>query len=408
MPPSGNVAVLPDLRMANMALPSEASNFSMRPTTLLNPHLSFQSMPEYNSKIREFEEELKKTKYNKKTQHHVGLVKAKIAALRDKEQSRAAGKGKTYSYDVRKTGDASAVILGYPSVGKSTLLNKLTNQESKTAAYAFTTLTVIPGLLEHKGAKIQILDVPGIVKGAAAGTGRGKEVLAVMRSANLVIILIDVNSQDHLNVLIREIFESGIRINQKRPDVKIKKTARGGIRIGKTVKKLTLTDATIQGIMKEMGIMNAEVVIREDISDDQLIDCIEDNRIYLPAITVVNKIDMVDPEKAKAVARDVKADILVSAEKGINIEQLKEAIFRKLNFIRMYMKEPGKKPDMEEPLIMTHGCTIRDVCRKLHREFESKFKFARLWGPTAKFPGQKILRLDTGLKDTDVLEIHLI
>ena len=63
---------------------------------------------------------------------------------------------------------------------------------------------------------------------------------------------------------------------------------------------------------------------------------------------------------------------------------------------------------MEEPLIMTHGCTIRDVCRKLHREFESKFKFARLWGPTAKFPGQKILRLDTVLKDTDVLEIHLI
>ena len=159
--------------------------------------------------------------------------------------------------------------------------------------------------------------------------------------------------------------------------------------------------------MKEMGIMNADVVIREEITDDQLIDCIEDNRIYLPAITVVNKIDMVDPERAKAVARNVKADILVSAEKSINIEHLKELIFQKLTFIRTYMKEPGKKADMDEPLIMTKGCTVRDVCRKLHRDFESKFKFARIWGPSAKFDGQKILRLDMALKDMDVLEIHL-
>ena len=51
------------------------------------------------------------------------------------------------------------------------------------------------------------------------------------------------------------------------------------------------------------------------------------------------------------------------------------------------------------------GATIKDVCEKLHRDFVSKFRFARVWG-SSKFPGQK-LGLDYVLRDKDVLEIHL-
>jgi small GTP-binding protein len=61
-------------------------------------------------------------------------------------------------------------MIGFPSVGKSTLLTKLTGTIviylgtfSKIAAYEFTTLTCIPGVLRHKGAKIQLLDLPGII-----------------------------------------------------------------------------------------------------------------------------------------------------------------------------------------------------------------------------------------------------
>jgi len=104
-------------------------------------------------KIKEFEHELSTTKYNKKTQHHIGLVKAKIANLKKKELVRSASKGKKEGYSVRKTGDGTVIMLGFPSVGKSTLLNKITNANSPIGSYDFTTLSVIPGTMEYKHAK---------------------------------------------------------------------------------------------------------------------------------------------------------------------------------------------------------------------------------------------------------------
>jgi len=147
-------------------------------------------------KIKELEEQISNTKYNKKTQHAIGLYKAQLAKLKEKQKSRSGGK-KGEGYTVRKTGDGTVVLLGFPSVGKSTLLNALTNANSPVGSYAFTTLTVIPGILDYKYAKIQILDVPGVVYGAAAGTGRGKEVLAVIRNADLILFLIDVFHPEH-------------------------------------------------------------------------------------------------------------------------------------------------------------------------------------------------------------------
>ena len=82
-------------------------------------------------------------------------------------------------------------------------------------------------------------------------------------------------------------------------------------------------------------------------------------------------------------------------------------IFRKLNFIRVYCKEVGKKADLDVPMIMFKGATIKDLCEKLHRDFVNKFKFARIWGPSAKFPGQELKRLEHALVDGDIVELHL-
>lgn len=359
----------------------------------------------YEDKIKELEAEISKTKYNKRTQHHIGLVKAKLAKLKEKEVSRGSGGGGGEGYAVRKSGDATVVLLGFPSVGKSTLLNALTDAESEVGAYAFTTLTVVPGLLEYEGAKIQILDVPGIVKGAAAGTGRGKEVLAVLRSADLVLMLIDPFYPGHLKYLKKEVYDTNIRMDKEKPDVKIVKKAKDGIKIGRTV-KCDLTDETITDVLKEFRINNADVVIRSPIDVDELIDVIENNKVYIPSVTVLAKADLLSETKRNELEKKLNPDLVISAHTKYHIDDLKRLIFDHLNFMRVYMKEPQKPADMNEPMIVKVNSSVEDVCRKIHKDFVKKFKFCKVTGPSAKFPNQK-LALKHILKDGDVLEIHL-
>lgn len=364
-------------------------------------------MSKLQERIKDLETQLSTAKYNKATQHAFGVMKAQLAKLKETVEKRASIGKSDAGWFVKKSGDGSVVLLGFPSVGKSTLLNVLTGSKSKVAAYAFTTLTVIPGMMEYKKAKIQILDVPGIVQGAAAGTGRGKEVLAMVRNANLILILIDALHPEHYQAILDEVYETGIRVNQNPPDVKIVKKSRGGLDIGTTVKLTKITKETIAAVLKEFRINNADLVIRSDIDVDQLIDCIEGHRKYIPAITVVSKMDLVSPEQIKHIKDTIKPQVFISAEQGTNIPQLKDAIFNGLGFIRLYLKEINKKADMEEPLVLTTGSTLRTLCDKLHRDFVKKFKFAKIWGRSAKFPGQQFRDLDKELTDGDVIEIHL-
>ncbi len=358
-------------------------------------------------KIKALEKEISETKYNKRTQHAVGLLKAKLAGLKEKQETRAAKNSAVKDgYQVRRTGDATVILIGYPSTGKSTLLNSLTNADSEVGAYEFTTLSVIPGMMEYNSAKIQVLDVPGIVSGAASGRGRGKEVLACMRNADLCIVVIDAMQPQQLPSIMKELYDTGIRVNQKRPDVKLRKTSKDGIRIGKTVKLPELDDQTIKDVLKEMRINNADVLIRTPINVDQLIDFVAGNKKYMPMILIVNKMDALSEEKREEIRQLIKPDLMISAQKKIGLEDLKKKMFEKLEFIRVYLKEPGKPADTGVPLIIFKDSTVRNVCDKLHKDFVNNFKFCRVWGDSAKFGGQK-LALTHVLKDKDILEVHI-
>ncbi|MGD1004339.1 MAG: GTP-binding protein [Methanoregulaceae archaeon] len=366
-------------------------------------------MNSLEEQIKELEDELQRTPYNKATSKHIGRIKAKIARLRDEAVTRAmkaGGGGEGFS--VKKSGDATAVLVGFPSTGKSTLLNQLTGTNSAVAAYSFTTLHVVPGALEYKGAKIQILDIPGLIAGAAMGKGRGKEVIGVVRSADIIIILVDVFNQQHVDVLLKELHDAGIRINCKKPDITIKKTAYGGVRLS-SVGVLDLDIGEVRSILAESKMMNADVLIRGNATQEDFIDAVQGNRIYVPAFIAVNKVDLVDQEIYDMIEKGLinrfdTPPIMISAQSGFHMEELKDEVYNSLGFIRLFLKPHGGEADLDEPLIIRKGSNVHDVCTKLHRDFVHKFRYARIWGKSVKHPGQRV-GLTHRLKDGDLLTI---
>ena len=159
---------------------------------------------------------MSRTQKNKATATHLGLIKAKIAKLKkellENAASSSGGGGGGRGFDVSKSGDARVGLVGFPSVGKSTLLTRLTGTyrcvlspffplhfrllflsffDSEAASYEFTTLTASPGTLNYNGAKIQILDLPGIIEGANDGKGRGRQVISAAYTCDVLMIVLD-------------------------------------------------------------------------------------------------------------------------------------------------------------------------------------------------------------------------
>ncbi len=358
-------------------------------------------------KIKAIQDEMAKTQINKATEKHVGLLKAKIAKLKREQEDNVIKKSgmKQDGFDVRRSGDATIVFIGLPSVGKSTLLNKMTGAKSTVGAFTFTTLTVVPGMMVYRGAKIQVLDLPGIIKGASSGKGLGKRILSVARTADLVLLMLDVFQPFHEDVLVNELGNIGIRLNQLPPNLTIEKASMGGIAVAQQVKLTKISVDHLKAILHLYGIVSARVVVREDVTSEQLADHIAGNISYSKAITILNKIDLVDKAFLKDLKTKIKSEVIeVSANSDINIELLKEKIYQKLKFIRIYLRPKGGETDFKEPLIARESDTVEDICNKLHRRLKREFRYGLVWGKSVKFGGQRV-GLSHILLDEDVLTI---
>ncbi|PSQ13716.1 GTP-binding protein [Halobacteriales archaeon QS_8_69_73] len=313
-------------------------------------------------------------------------------------------------YAVEKHGDATVALVGFPSVGKSTLLNALTNADSEVGSYEFTTLDVNPGMLECNGANIQLLDVPGLIEGAADDRGGGQAVLSVVRTADLVLFVLSAFEIDQYERLSDELYENKVRLDTEPVQVNVRKRHKGGINLT-TSDRVSLDDETITEVLRQYDFVNADVTIREDLTIDQLVDAIQDNREYLPSAVAVNKVDLIEPEYLETVEanlRDHDVDpeeaVFISAEEERGLESLTETIWDDLGLIRIYMDKPGRGVDREEPLVLTEGATVDDALEKLGGSFDQRFRFARVTGPSAKHDEQQVGR-DHELVDEDVLRI---
>ncbi len=293
-------------------------------------------MVDLSEQIEAIEKEIRETPYHKATEHYIGKLRAKLAKLRSRQQGQAKKKGGK-GYAIKKQGDATVVLIGSPSVGKSTLLNKLTNARSKIAPYAFTTVSVIPGMMKYHDAQIQILDVPGLIKGAEKGKGKGREVLSVARAADLIIIITDINQAEEIKKIKKALKKNGIEIN-KTPDP------------------------------------------------------LFPNKVYVPGLLVINKLDLAKDYKHYSKA------LHISAEKNLGLEKLRKEIWKKLKLVRLYLIKQNEKPNLDSPIIMKKGQSLTDVAKKIGESFAEEKKEATIWGTGAKFPSQEV-SLSTKVKE---------
>lgn len=335
-------------------------------------------------RIKELEAEYARTQKNKATEGHLGLIKARLAKLRGEllaESSSGGGGGEGFA--VQKSGDGRVALIGFPSVGKSSLLSQLTDTESLAAGYEFTTLTCIPGNLVYNDTKIQLLDLPGIIEGAAHGKGRGREVIAVARTADLVLIVLDAAKEgvnNHRAILERELETVGLRLNKQPPDVTLSRKKTGGVKFNATVPLTKLGDdpqKTVLAILHEFKLHNVELLVRQDITTDELIDVINGNRKYVRCVYVYNKIDAITLEEIDVLARQPYS-VVVSVHAELNLDYLLERMWDAMGLIRIYTKRRGSPPDLEEPVVLSTqrpgGITVEAAARHVSRELLTIFK----------------------------------
>ncbi|KAL1739465.1 P-loop containing nucleoside triphosphate hydrolase protein [Schizophyllum fasciatum] len=360
-------------------------------------------------KIKEIEDEMARTQKNKATSYHLGQLKAKLAKLKREliTPGGGGGGGGGVGFDVARTGVASVGFVGFPSVGKSTLMSKLTGTHSEVSAIDFTTLTTVPGTVKVHGAPIQILDLPGIIEGAADGRGRGKQVIAVARTCNLIFIVLDVLKPLGDKKIIEEELEGfGIRLNKRPPQILVRKKEKGGIAITNTVPLTNIDHDEIKAVLSEYKISNADVAIREpNATADDLVDVVEGNRVYIPAIYVLNKIDAISIEELDLLYK-IPNSVPISSGQWMNIDELIDTMWKALDLVRVYTKPRKLPPDYTQPVVLKRGkCTVEDFCNSIHKEIAKQMKFAIVWGASAKHSrGQKV-GLDHVLEDEDVVHI---
>lgn len=309
-----------------------------------------------------------------------------------------------------KYGNARVALIGFPSVGKSTLLTELTGTESEAAAYEFTTLTCIPGVIHYNGAKIQLLDLPGIIEGASQGKGRGRQVIAVSKTADLIMMVLDGakdNVLRHREILTAELESVGLRLNQRPPDVYFRKKKTGGLTFTATCKLTHIDEKMAYQILHEYKIHNCELLIREDITVDQLIDVLEaPSRKYVRCLYVFNKVDMLSIEELDALARQPNTAV-ISCRMKLGLDQLLARMWEEMALVRVYTKPPKGRPDFEEPVILSSergGMTVGNFCKQVHASLLRTLAYANVWGASAKHTPQRVGAQHV-LEDEDVVSL---
>lgn len=282
-------------------------------------------------------------------------LRRKLSKLRSTaEATRRSGRRQQESpYHIVKEGAAQIVVVGAPNVGKSSLVDALTNATPEIAPYPFTTRFPTPGMMSLDNVPVQIIDTPPLSREWVE-----PQLLTLIRRADLILVMVDLQGDP-----IEQYEETLALLDENR-----------------------IAPARRRGRIDE-----------------------ERRMTFKPMLVLVNKADDAALDEDFEALCELLGDtvcplIPISAATGRNLDAMQRAVFECLGIIRVYAKPPGREPDMSAPFVLKRGSTVEDLAAKVHRDFVENLRSARVWG-TGVFDGQMVGR-DHVLHDGDVVELN--
>lgn len=311
---------------------------------------NFKKAATTEEKIAALEEMLAVIPKHKGTEKLQADLKKRLSKLKEENLKKVAAK-RFDPFHIEKQGAGQVVLFGFPNTGKSSLLNALTRASTKVAEYPFTTTMPVSGMMPFEDILIQMVDLPPITSDMSPPGISG-----ALIGADIIMVVFDASSDECLD-----------QINES---------------INFLHKKRVIREETIPGV--------------RSVSHDRV-------------LLVGNCIDRPGSRENIDIARELCPGgfnlYTVSAVTGKNLEDLKAALFKTLDIIRVYSKIPGREPDMKAPFVIRQGSTVLDLAQKIHKDLANKLKFARVWG-SSRFDGQSVPK-DYVLQDRDIVEINV-
>jgi len=341
-------------------------------------------------------------------------VKRQMATLRREIEARKkkkAGRGGP-KFFIEKEGAAQIVILGPTKVGRSSLLASITNAKVKVSSYPYTTQEPVPGMFQHEDLQFQIVEAPALIPGSADGEAWGLQTLGLARNADGLILMVDLSQdpREQLSMILSELEKARILVQKPRARVEIEQKHVGsGLRILVLGQLMDCTVKDVENLLRSYRILDATVKIYGEATLDDVEDVIFESTVYRPAIIVANKADAPQAiERLRELEKfvDDKIKIFpVSCKDRESLKKLGTEIFKALDVIRVYTKEPNEKEPSQKPFILKSGTTVLDLAKQVHSHFYERFSYAKVWSKRLPFSPKKV-GSSFILEDGDIVEIH--
>jgi small GTP-binding protein len=361
-------------------------------------------------KILALQEFISAVPKHKGTENLLLWARRRLSQLREEvEEKKKKGRGGGPKFYIEKEGAAQLVLIGPPNSGKTTILSKITNAKTEVREYPYSTLTPQPGMLEYEDIQFQLIDTPSIPHDNTRISWLSR-VLGLARNADGVLIVLDAkrNPVEQFMGIKQKLESHGIVLEKPKAHILLEKTSKGGINIVVNGKLVDTNLQEIRKMLRDYGIIHAILRIWGEASLDDIENTLTRRSSYKPSIILLNKIDLIDEETLKSILKKLSSYgvklLPISALHEIGLEKIGPSIFRELDIIRVYTKQPNG-PVSNTPIVLKKGATVMDVAKIVHSRIARGFRYAKLWGKNAKFPGMRVGG-DYIVKDGDVIEIY--